>query len=174
MAVTGASEWYLAVVILGREFKYYKIDRDEELINDLIKVESDFWKNRVEKRILPEPDGSRISEEVINLYFPAHPGESIVLSGFNEKIQRRMELAELVGKLEAEKRLLEQEIKMEMKHAQEAYCGQYHITWKEVMSVRLDTDRIRKEKPEIYQEYGKTGTSRRFIVKAMEKTIPAA
>jgi predicted phage-related endonuclease len=43
MAVTGAKAWYLAVVILGREFKYKKIKRDEELIQNLIAIEKEFW-----------------------------------------------------------------------------------------------------------------------------------
>ena len=42
MAVTGAKAWYLAVVILGREFKYKKIERDEELIQNLIAIEKEF------------------------------------------------------------------------------------------------------------------------------------
>jgi putative phage-type endonuclease len=40
MAVTGAKAWYIAVVILGKEFKYVKIDRDEEIIKNLIAIET--------------------------------------------------------------------------------------------------------------------------------------
>ena len=36
MAVTGAKAWYIAVLILGKEFKYTKVERDEEIINNLI------------------------------------------------------------------------------------------------------------------------------------------
>ena len=39
MVVTGADCWYIAVLIYGREFKWYRIERDEELINYLIEVE---------------------------------------------------------------------------------------------------------------------------------------
>ena len=42
MVVTGADCWYIAVLIYGREFKWYRIERDEELINYLIEVERDF------------------------------------------------------------------------------------------------------------------------------------
>ncbi len=39
MAVTGSDAWYLAVVILGREFQYRKILRDDEMIENLIQIE---------------------------------------------------------------------------------------------------------------------------------------
>lgn len=41
MAVTNAKAWYLAVVILGKEFKFVKIERDEQMIQNLIQIESD-------------------------------------------------------------------------------------------------------------------------------------
>ena len=47
MAVTGADAWYIACVILGKEFIWHKIERDEEIIQMLISVESDFWNNNV-------------------------------------------------------------------------------------------------------------------------------
>ena len=42
MAVTGKKNWYIAVVILGQEFKYAKISWDEEMIQNLITVEENF------------------------------------------------------------------------------------------------------------------------------------
>ena len=70
MAVTGKKSWYLAVVILGREFRYVKVDWDEEMIRNLIEVEKDFWMNHVVPRVMPDPDGSRICDEVISRYYP--------------------------------------------------------------------------------------------------------
>lgn len=42
MSVTGADTWYVAVLIYGREFKYYRIERDEEIIRHLVQIEKDF------------------------------------------------------------------------------------------------------------------------------------
>lgn len=50
-----ADAWYIAVLIYGREFKYYKIERDEEMLKDLIRIEEDFWEDHVLKGVLPEP-----------------------------------------------------------------------------------------------------------------------
>jgi len=56
MAVTGAKAWYLAVVILGKEFKYKKIERDEELIQNMIAIEKEFWEGHVLSGKMPDPD----------------------------------------------------------------------------------------------------------------------
>ena len=42
MAVTSEEAWYLAFLIRGKEFKYKRIDRDEELIQNLISIEQEF------------------------------------------------------------------------------------------------------------------------------------
>ena len=62
MSVCNADAWYIAVVIYGREFKYYRIERDEEALLDLQRMEQNFWENHVLKRILPKPDGSELAE----------------------------------------------------------------------------------------------------------------
>lgn len=42
----------------------------------------------------------------------------------------------------------------------------YRVSWSNVDSRRLDTERIREEQPEIYSDYAKLSHSRRFAVKA--------
>ena len=43
-------------------------------------------------------------------------------------------------------------------------AGAFRVTWKPVTSTRIDTAALRKELPEVWQEYGKTTTTRRFNV----------
>ena len=42
MAVTGKRAWYIAAVILGREFVYHKLTWDDALIQQLIEAEGEF------------------------------------------------------------------------------------------------------------------------------------
>lgn len=49
MSVCDADAWYIAVVIYGREFRYYRIERDEEALSDLRQIEQNFWENHVLK-----------------------------------------------------------------------------------------------------------------------------
>ena len=82
MAVTGYEGWYIAVLIGGNHFKYQYIERDEEYIDNLVKIESDFWFNYVENKIMPEVDGSSSTSNLIKRMFPKpEPTTSISLNG---------------------------------------------------------------------------------------------
>ena len=93
MAVTGKTAWYIAVVILGQEFKFTKITRDDALIANLIAIEEAFWNNHIIPRIILPPDGSKACDEVLEQYFHrARKDSAIPLIGFDEKLNRRSEL----------------------------------------------------------------------------------
>ena len=166
MSVMGADAWYIAVLIYGREFKFYKLERDEELIADLIGIEKAFWENHVLKQQIPSPDGSKIADSVIAEYYKESVSETIPLTGFNEKLKRRQELAEIIGKMDTEKKQIEQELKLFLGEAETAEIEQYRVSWKSVSSNRLDEKRLKEEQPEIYERYKKSVSSRRFTVKA--------
>ena len=166
MSVMGADAWYIAVLIYGREFKFYKLERDEELIADLIGIEKAFWENHVLKQQIPSPDGSKIADSVIAEYYKESVSETIPLTGFNEKLKRRQELAEIIGKMDTEKKQIEQELKLFLGEAETAENEQYRVSWKSVSSNRLDEKRLKEEQPDIYERYKKSISSRRFTVKA--------
>lgn len=166
MAVCNTQAWYIAVLIYGREFKYYRIERDEQMIADLIRIEKDFWENHVLKHQMPAPDGSKISDSVIAEYYKQSVAETIPLTGFNEKLKRRQELLEIIGRMDTEKKQIEQELKLYLGEAEIAENEQYRVSWKAVESNRLDEKRLKEEHPEVYNQYTKTTQSRRFTVKA--------
>lgn len=167
MAVTGKRTWYIAAVILGRKFTFRKLEWDDKLINRLIEVEEDFWNNHVIQGIIPPPDGSKACDEVIEKYFhTAKKASAVKLVGFDEKLRRREEIAGFIEELEGEKKQIEQEIKLFMKENEFANSEQFRVSWKNIDSTRLDTERIKEERPEFYIDYGKVSHSRRFEVKA--------
>lgn len=166
MAVCNADAWYLAVVIYGREFKYYKIERDEAVIADLIQIEKAFWENHVMKQQIPDPDGSKLADSVIAEYYKNSIADTIPLTGFNEKLERRQELSELIGRTDMEKKKIEQELKLYLGENERAENEQFMVSWKSVQSNRLDEKRLKEEEPEIYEKYKKSVSSRRFTVKA--------
>ena len=167
MAVTGKRTWYLAAVILGKEFVYHKLEWDEELIQHLIDVEGKFWNEHVVKRVIPSPDGSRACDEVIESYFPsAKKKDRISLVGFDEKLKRREEILGFISELQEEQKQIEQEVKMFMQEHELAGSDCYQVSWKNIDSTKLDTKRIKTEQPQIYEEYGKVSHYRRFEVKA--------
>ena len=165
MAVTGKRTWYIAVVILGNDFQYHKIDWNEEVIQKLVAVEQVFWMQHVLPGIMPEPDGSKISDKVLAKYYhTADKGSEIRLVGFDEKLRRREELIGQIDTLKQEKTQIEQEIKLYLKNNERAFSDQYRISWKNVDKPILDEKRIREEEPWIYQKFTKISHYRQFQV----------
>ena len=166
MAVCGADAWYIAVLIYGREFKYYRIERDDEVIENLIRIEKEFWNDHVLSRVIPDPDGSKTADLAIAERFRETQGTTILLSGFDERLRRRQELLTVMEHMETEKRQIDQELKIYLGNAETAENEHYRVSWKNVSRSSLDEKRLKKEEPEIYEKYRRITTSRRFTVKA--------
>lgn len=165
LAVSGFDCWYLAAVIFGKEFLIRKIERDEELINYLITIEDNFWHNNVLARVMPDPDGSdNCSEMIAKMYFKGQADKTIELRGYKGILDRRAELDKLIKKMEKEKTEIDQKIKMEMQDATVALEADYKVSWSNFEQSKLDTKKLKEEKPDIYKEYCKVSTNRRFTV----------
>ena len=139
MAVTGASAWYIACVILGREFIWRKIDRDPDVIEMLKQIEEEFWIENVQKGKMPDPDGSDAADNAIREKYPESDEKSILLTGFDADLERRRDILELQDKLEREKKEIEQKIKLYMEDAEKAESDHYTVTWKNISSNRVDS-----------------------------------
>ena len=166
MAVTGKRTWYIAAVILGQEFTYRKLEWDDALILGLIDAEKYFWTEHVEKGIMPDPDGSKACDEVLEKYFhTSRKAGSIRLVGFDERLDRREQILSQIAELEKEQKRIEQEIKLYMKDNESAFSDNYRISWSSIKTTKLDTKRIKAEKPELYKDYAKVSSSRRFQIR---------
>ena len=167
MAVTGKRVWYIAAVILGREFTYRRLEWDDELIGRLTAIEEEFWNNHVVPGTMPQPDGSKACDEVLEQYFhTARKASAIKLVGFDEKLRRREEILGFISELQEEQKQIEQEVKLFMQDNELASSNSFNVSWKNIDSTKLDTKRIKEERPELYADYGKVSHSRRFEVKA--------
>ncbi len=146
------------------------IERDDAMIGNLIAIEEAFWKSYVVPQIMPPPDGSKVCDEVLEKYFHrARKNSTIPLIGFDEKLDRRTELLNQIAGLEQEQKQIEQEIKLFMQDNESAVSDNYRVTWTNVDSTRLDTRRIKAEKPEIYEKFSKVTSSRRLTIKEAAK-----
>lgn len=166
MAVSGAKSWFIAALVFGKELIIREIKRDDDLTNTLIKIEEAFWNNNILGRVMPDPDGTKkCSEEIAKMYYRSDSEKTVSLIGYDETLRRREELNELIEKLEKEKASIDQRIQLEMGDAGYALSESYRISWLTSESRRIDTKRLKSEMPDLYQDYSKTSTCRRFIVK---------
>ena len=166
MAVTGRKTWYIACLILGREFVYRKLTWDDTLIQSLIKVEENFWTGNVMAGVMPDPDGSNDCNAVLRQCFPmAVEGKRINLDELEDKLERREAILDKIRELELEQNRIEQEVKLAMGENELAGCGRYKVFWSNVSSERFDTKRFREECPDMYTAFLKGSITRRFAVK---------
>ena len=72
----------------------------------------------------------------------------------------------LIEEAKAEAEALRDEIKTEMlsRNTEELEVGQYIVRWTSVLTQRFDTTAFKKVMPEIYKEYTKQVSSRRFSI----------
>ena len=117
--------------------------------------------------VLPEADGSDAYTKLLNqLFHTAKKDTEIRLSGFQMDLKRRQEIVEQIKKLEQEQNQIEQTIKKEMGESEWAVGGDYRIHWSNVESTKIDTKRLKTERPDIYREFSKEVKSRRFQILA--------
>lgn len=169
LAVSGYDCWYIAALILGKEFIVRKIERDEELIQNLITIEKRFWEQNVLAGIMPDPDGSKQAGELLAKYYPREKGKKVILSEqFSLQLKRREELAELIKKMETEKKTIEQSLVKYLgeNESTEAENSKFYVKWISYDTPKIDTDLLKSEAPEIYERYKKTSTVSRLTIKA--------
>ena len=82
------------------------------------------------------------------------------------KIEALKELESLIEEAKAEAETLRDEIKTEMlnRNTEELEAGQYIVRWTSVLTQRFDTTAFKKVMPEVYKEYTKQVSSRRFSI----------
>ena len=82
------------------------------------------------------------------------------------KIESLKDLETLIEEAKAEAEALRDEIKAEMlsRNTEEMEAGQYIVRWTSVLTQRFDTTAFKKVMPEVYKEYTKQVSSRRFSI----------
>ena len=82
------------------------------------------------------------------------------------KIEAIKDLESLIEEAKAEAEALRDEIKTEMlnRDTEELEAGQYIVRWTSVLTQRFDTTAFKKVMPDVYKEYTKQVSSRRFSI----------
>ena len=82
------------------------------------------------------------------------------------KIESLKDLETLIEEAKAEAEALRDDIKAEMlsRNTEEMEAGQYIVRWTSVLTQRFDTTAFKKVMPEVYKEYTKQVSSRRFSI----------
>lgn len=172
LVVTGACKAYVAVLIGGQKFVYKEIDRDEELIQQIINLEQRFWIDHVMKGAPPALDGSSAAEKYLKeKYADAEPGNSIDLrSEFNERIEQYLKLKQVIQELTSEANTIENNLKDQLGKNEQGFTPKYQVEWKPYITSKMDTKAFKAQHPDLAEQFTKETSSRRFIIKPIKES----
>lgn len=166
LAVSGVECCYIAALVLGQDFIIRKINREPKVIQSLTDFEKDFWENNILNNVLPEPNGSESCGQAITELFPKEIGEnSVDLNGFSDLLAERQELDEQIKKLTCQKNQIDQKIKLELKTNPYGFSENFKVSWKETNQTKFDVSKFKNKHPELYNNFLKTTSTRRFLIK---------
>lgn len=164
MAVTGFDRWYLAILVLGRGFYEFVIERDEDEITALMAEETAFWEDYVLTDDPPPPDGFRATTDALEQIYAESEQLDAVLD--DEKL---FEYEELKNRYDECGRLLEQakqSIMLDLADSENGSSESFEVEWKKRTRKSYDVKRFMRDHPEIdMTPYLKITEYRQFNVK---------
>ena len=166
MAVTGASRWYVAVLVLGKAFHVFQLDRDEDAIATLIQAEEDFWMNHVIVKDPPLPTGSEADDEALTVLYPEGNSDEDVVEMYDldSVFNLRALTVAKRDELDDEIKEYDQQIKLAMGDNQRGIGTSWRVSWTNTSTSRVDTKLLKAKYPDIASECSKTTSGRRFSV----------
>lgn len=168
MAVTGMDRWYLAVLVYGKGFYTYTLERDQAEIDALMAAEAEFWP-LVENNTPPALDGGEASEKAIStVYADSVPG-SVQLFGREGMLEDYFRLKEQKKELEEQLGQIENTIKVDMGENDSGVCSGFKVSWKTQQRSTFQAKDFQRQHPEIPLDcFYKISSSRPFKVTRME------
>lgn len=184
MAITGLPQWFLAVVILGKDFRVYQMTADPETprpewcessvyvppeeFDGIRSAAADFWRY-VEEDTPPPVDGTSATSDALAIVYREPSQDAVDLFGCDAYFRA---YADARARLEADERMAKlyaNAIKERLAGAETGVCGAYTATWKTQTRRTLDARSLQKEHPELdLTPFYRTTTFRKFTVKETE------
>ncbi len=164
LAVTGLDRWYLAVLVFGRGFFTYVLERDEAEISALMEAEKLFWRC-VEEDTPPAPDGSEATTDAISTVYADSNGEQLDLFGREQLLSEYMQIKRQTAALSERSREIENTIKLDMGTAERAACNGYAVSWKQQIRQTFQPKAFKEAYPDIdLTPFYKTTQARPFKI----------
>ncbi|GAB3459483.1 YqaJ viral recombinase family nuclease [Actinophytocola sediminis] len=155
MRILGAPRAFVCALLDTSSYVERVIERDDELITDLVEVAEEFW-SLVEHDEPPPVDGSEITRRTL-ARARAHAGEEIELDrSWLTELAHRAELTETISLLEAERAVIDNRVRAALSTAEAASVdGQRVATHKASAkpSRSCAYDAFAAEHPDLYARY---------------------
>jgi len=170
MEVAGLMWGYLVALIGGNRLVANYIEKDEELVKQIIEAEEEFWNENVIPRKMPPFDASSDSEVILKALYPeAHEPDVIDLPPLiDNDLDEWQVICDQIKDLEKRKEEIENKAKAELGEYEKGRTEYRLVKWTNVYTT--DEQRLAEEHPEILERYQKTSFDKAAF-KANEKEL---
>lgn len=164
MAVTGVKRWYLAVLVFGRGFFTFTLERNQDEIDALMGAEATFW-TKVENDTAPAPDGSDAATDAISVTYAESRDGEMELFGREAMLNEYADLKAQKKAVDERIKEIENTIKEDMQEIPMGRVGRFSVVWKSQQRSSFQLEEFKKDHPGLdLRPYIKTTTSRPFKV----------
>lgn len=173
MMITGFPVWHLAVLLLGRGFYTFAIDRNDADIAALRQAASAFWKDYVLPRKMPPPDGTPAAQAAIAGLTGAVDNNTQV--HLTESVDALKELEHLNREIDTLKQradAIKQQFLLSLGDAGMGWNSGYEVYARTTTRKTFDLKRFKAENPQINLDgYYKESMSRPFKFKIFGECV---
>lgn len=148
MMVTGCKRWYLGVLVLGKGFFHFVIERDEEEIKALAKSEEAFWEY-VKTNTPPAADGADATTKAISTIFPNSNTETVNLFGYEDSLRQYIALGKQIKELKTLQDEMANKVKSYMNEAGKGESDGFKVSWTTAEKSTFDHKRFAQEHPDV-------------------------
>ena len=157
---------YVACLIGGNHFVYFRIERDDYVIDQIITAEKEFMR-LVEEKIPPEITGHSSDSAYLSEQYPTDNKETAELSlDLEASAHRYLKIQEKIKSLQEEADYIKNNIKLEAKDYKVLESSTVRISIPTVKKISFDSKAFANDHPDLYEQYKtKESSYRNFIVK---------
>ena len=150
MAITGADRWYLAVLVFGKGFFTYTLERDQEEIDALMKAENDFWESHIENDVPPIPDEKEPTTETIKAIYSKGTQDDVVnLIGRENLLNEYITVKQQINVYKEKLDKIENIIKNDLREFTGGECNGFKVTFKNSSRKTLNSKALIEDNPDI-------------------------
>jgi len=162
--VTGLKNAFLAVLIGGDDFRWYRLPYSERLAKALADKSREFWNDHVLKQIPPPP----MTEADIKLVYGK--GDLDPITATDEMLRIHEAMVGMQAKTKIYQKELD-ELKLSVKKFMGDHSVMLHpdgtplVSWKPHTKEQFSAKALKEKQPTLYGEFSTTVTQRTFLIK---------
>ncbi len=164
MNVMGYDRMYLAVLVMGKGFYWFTIERNEDDCKALLDAEISFWNEHILPDVRPDPDGSESASRTISALHEDWKDNAITMFEQNDTAAELMTVQEQKKAIELKEKELKQRLQLALDGNTDGFTVDYKITYRPQSRTTVDSKKLKADHPDIYERYSNTTTSRVFRI----------